>query len=262
MKPHKIFFAFFLSVTLLASSCKKDKDEETPTPSVPAATSGSLALHFENMVGDSALVMNTESYVTANNDTITVSAFKYYISNIVLTKSGGGTYVENESYHLIDASDLLTGEFTLPNVPFGDYTGITFMIGVDSTRNVSGAQTGALDPVNGMYMGMGAGYIQATLEGLSPQSTSGGHMFMYQVAGFQGIYNPLKTISPTFSGGIATVTSSVIPEIHFKTNLLEWFTTPNNISISAVSMVMSVNSTSLNFADNYADMISVEHIHN
>jgi hypothetical protein len=263
MRTLKYSLFLLLTTSLLLTSCKKDPDEETtPTPSNPGSTTGSLAIHFENMAGDSSLVFNTESYVTANNDTFTVSMLKYYISNIVLTKSGGGTYVEAESYHLIDASDLATGDFTLLNVPFGDYTAVSFMIGVDSLRNVSGAQTGALDPANGMFWSWSTGYIQAKLEGHSPQSTAGGNQIIYHVGGYKGIYNPLKTVSPSFGTEVASVSSTVTPEIHIKANVLEWFTSPVNISIASTSFNMTVNQTSLDMSDNYADMFTVEHIHN
>lgn len=262
-KSIKILGALFLIGAITLSSCKKDPDEEeTPTPTTPAATTGSIAIHIENMAGDSILEFNTESYVTAGNDTFTVSAFKYYISNIVLTKSGGGTYVETESYHLINAADLASCEFILPNVPFGDYTGISFMIGVDSVRNVSGAQTGALDPANGMFWSWSTGYIQAKLEGHSPQSSAGGNQIIYHVGGFKGTYNPLQVVSPSFGMDVASVSSTVTPEIHFKADVLEWFTSPVAIDINTTNFNMSVNQTSLDFSNNYADMFSIEHIHN
>jgi methanobactin biosynthesis MbnP-like protein len=262
MKTFKYTLLLFLSASLVITSCKKDPDEEQPVPAPAAPTTGSLALHFENMVDTNELVFNTQSYVTANNDTFTVSAFKYYISNIVLTKSGGGTYVETESYHLINAADSNSCGILLANVPFGNYTSISFMIGVDSARNCSGAQTGALDPTNGMFWSWSTGYIQAKLEGHSPQSTSSGQQIVYHVGGFKGMYDPLKTVSPSFGGDMASVSSAVTPEIHFKADVAEWFKSPNLISISTTSFNMSVNQTSLDFSDNYADMFSVEHIHN
>lgn len=260
--PIKILSALFLIGALSLSSCKKDPDEEpTPTPT-PSATTGSIALHFENMVGDSALVFNTQSYVTANSDSFTVSTFKYYISNIVLTKSGGGTYVESESYHLIDASDLATGDITLTNVPLGDYTGISFIIGVDSLRNVSGAQTGALDPANGMFWSWSSGYIMLKFEGNSPQSTAAANALLFHVGGFSGANNTIRTVSPSFGVDIASVSSSVTPEIHFKTDILELFTTPTNVDFSTLNTIHMPGANAKTIADNYANMFTVEHIHN
>lgn len=262
MKNLKYLILLFIASSVMISSCKKDPDEEeTPTPA-PTLTTGSISLHFENMVGDSALVFNTESYVTANNDTFTVSMFKYYISNIILTKSGGGTYTESESYHLIDASDLATGDITLPNVPFGDYTGISFKIGVDSLRNVSGAQTGALDPANGMFWSWSSGYIMMKLEGNSPQSTAGSNALLFHIGGFSGTNNSIKSVAPSFGVDMATVSSSVTPEIHFKADVLEVLTTPNTIDFSVLNTIHMAGANAKTIADNYADMFTVEHIHN
>lgn len=258
----KYTIIFFTLAVLLISSCKKDPEEETPTPTPPAPTTGSIAIHISNMAGDSILEFNTESYVTAGNDTFTVSVLKYYISNIVLTKSGGGTYVESESYHLINAADLASCNFTLSNIPYGDYTGITFMIGVDSSRNCSGAQTGALDPANGMFWSWSTGYIQAKLEGHSPQSTAGGNQIIYHVGGYKGTYNPLQITSPSFGIDVATVSSTTTPQIYIKADVLEWFTSPVTIDINTTSFNMSENQTSLDFSNNYADMFTIENIQN
>lgn len=261
MKTIKSFSILsLLSLITVISSCKKDPDE-TPTPT-PAATTGSIALHFENMVGDSALVLNTSTYVNANLDTFNVSKFNYYISNIKLTRSDLSVYTETESYHLLEADNAASLEFVLNNVPIGDYTSIQFTIGVDSARNVSGAQTGALDPANGMFWSWNSGYIMAKFEGTSPQSTAMGGMLMYHVGGFSGTNSVLKTVSPSFNSDVASVSATVTPEIHLKADLLEWFTTPSNISFATLGAIHMPGANAKSVADNYANMFSVEHIHN
>ena len=246
-----------LSLITVVSSCKKDPDEVTP-----ATTTGSVALHFENTVGDSALVLNTSMYVNANLDTFNVSKFNYYISNIKLTRSDLSVYTETESYHLLEAENSESLELVLNNVPVGDYIGIQFTIGVDSTRNVSGAQTGALDPANGMFWSWNNGYIMAKFEGTSPQSTAMGNMLMYHLGGFSGTNSVLKTVSPSFNSDVASVSATVTPEIHLKADLLEWFTSPSNINFASLSTIHMPGANAKLVADNYANMFSVEHIHN
>jgi hypothetical protein len=63
--------------------------------------------------------------------------------------------------------------FDFINVPAGTYTGMYLTMGVDSARNVSGAQEGALDPANGMFWSWTSGYIMIKAEGLSPQGAGG-----------------------------------------------------------------------------------------
>jgi hypothetical protein len=241
-------------------ACKKDpKDDTAPTP---AATAGTLNLHFEGMVGDSSLVFNTQSYTNANNDTFKVSTFKFYISNISVRRVDGHYYTESNSYHLIDFSNPASCDIALASVPFGNYDSISFMIGVDSIRNVSGAQTGALDPANGMFWSWSSGYIMAKFEGTSPQSTATGHSVTFHIGGFSGVDNTLKTVHPTFHGATANVSTTVSPEIHFSANLLEWFTTPTTIHFGTLNDVTMPGANSKTIADNYEDMLSVEHIHN
>lgn len=242
----------------LIYSCKKDPKKEPE----PTNQTGSIAIHFENMVGDSDLVLNTKSYTNQNGDTFTVSKFKYYISNIKLTKSDGSVFTEPESYHLIDQAVAGSMEFTIPNVPVGNYTAISLMLGVDSLRNVSGAQTGALDPANGMFWSWSTGYIMAKLEGNSPQSSAAGNDLTFHIGGFGGATKAQRIATPFFNGDQAQVSTTVTPEIHLKADVLEWFKSPTVISFSTTSFIMSPNSTSVAIANNYSDMLTVEHIHN
>ncbi len=261
MKTHKILAALFFMSVIVISSCKKDPDDE-PTPETPSATTGSLKIEFENMVGDSALVFNTKSYVNANNDTFTISKFNYYISNIKLMKGGVVAYTESESYHLLQQSDLSSLALTLANVPFDTYTGIQFMIGVDSVRNHAGAGTGALDPGKGMYWPWNSGYIMLKMEGNSPQSGNSTGGLMFHVGGFLGTDNVSKIVNPSFGTETAIVSASVTPEVHIKANLLEMFTTPTNTNFTTTYTVHMPGAMAKSIADNYADMFSVEHIHN
>jgi hypothetical protein len=59
-----------------------------------------------------------------------------------------------------------------------------FMIGVDSARNNSGAQTGALDPTNGMFWSWSTGYIMAKFEGTSAQSPAAANALKFHIGGF------------------------------------------------------------------------------
>lgn len=256
----------FLSIALLAitlSNCKKDKtpvQEPIPAPTSPVA--GSLSLMFEGMVGSSPLVFATDTYTNQAGNTFNVSMVKFYISNVKLTKMDNSIFTESNSYHLIDLSDDASTSFTIPGVPLGDYKSIEFMIGVDSTRNVSGAQTGALDPAKGMFWSWSSGYIMAKVEGTSPQSTAPANKLEFHIGGFSGSNKTLKTVSPSFNTDTAHVTTSITPQIHLSANIAEWFAAPNIINFSSTNSVTMPSPTAKKIADNYADMFTIEHIHN
>ncbi len=255
--------AILAITSLMIWSCRKDPVEPAHThDETPAATTGSLKLEFEAMVDTNALVFNTQNYLNANGDTFKVSTFKYYISNVVLTKSDNSTYTEPNSYHLIDHATPSSVVLTIPNVPVGSYKAVTFMIGVDSTRNVSGVQSGDLDPTKGMFWSWSSGYIMAKLEGSSPQSGATTKNLTFHIGGFQGANNVLKTVSPTFGTETANVSGTTTPEIHLKTDISQWFKSPTTTNFGTTHTVHMPGTTAKTIADNYADMFTVEHIHN
>ena len=81
------------------------------------------------------------------------------ISNFKLKKSDGTWWIHPESYFLVDLSNDLSTTLDLGSVPSGEYTELSYTIGVDSLRNVSGAQSGALSTTNNMFWSWNTGYI-------------------------------------------------------------------------------------------------------
>jgi hypothetical protein len=110
------------------------------------------------------LKLSPNSFITAAADTIRLTQLSYYVSNVVLT-SASGTKVLLGGYFL---EDFLPGQpniITLQNVPIGNYTQISYLIGVDSSANSTGAHTGDLDPSYGMYWTWNTGYVFVRLVG-------------------------------------------------------------------------------------------------
>lgn len=234
------------SSALLFTACKKDDNNPAP---------GHIELHFDNVVGADELNMGSTWYVNANGDTFQVTKMNYYISNIVLNGPNGNSYTEPESYHLVQESEPSSQEVELENVPSGEYTSVTFMIGVDSVHNVSGAQTGALDPANGMFWSWNTGYIMAKFEGVSPQSTAAGNILVYHVGGFTGTNNVLKTVTLPFPQSVNLNNNGF--HIHINADLLKWFT-PNIINFGTLNTIHMPGADAKNISDNYAHMFSVE----
>src|SRR5690606_18580217 len=82
----------------------------------------------------------------------------------------------------------------IDNVPAGYYVEIQYTMGVDSEKNVSGAQVGALSLSNGMFWDWNSGYIMLKAEGYSPQAENNG--FAFHLGGFSGADN-IVTTKPT-----------------------------------------------------------------
>jgi hypothetical protein len=94
----KINILLFLAALVAFSACKDD--DNTPTGN------GTLNIELEHNFGADAFELNSANYyTTAAGEQVKLSTLKYYVSNIVLTKSDGTTWAQPESYYLVDASN-------------------------------------------------------------------------------------------------------------------------------------------------------------
>lgn len=242
--------------TVLATGCKKDSDPSTPQ-------TGVFAVELENAVGARPLNLNTNTYTTAAGDQFTVSTFKYYLSNFTLTKADGSTYAVPNSYFLVDQAKSDSQHLDLKDVPVGDYTGLSFTVGVDSARTKAGNLTGVLDANNGMWWDWSKEFINVKLEGTSPQSPSRGLVF--HIAGFKGANganNTIRTVSPAFPANTKLlIRPDHSPEIHLHVDVLGMFGAPNPVRFATVYNTMG-GPQSVRVANNLAaGMFEVEHIH-
>lgn len=250
MKKIVIKLAMITALAITVSSCKKD--EATPAP-VPKE--GTVLLEFNNKVGSDNLKMDGTMYKNQNGDDFTVTKFNYYISNIKLNNTDGSSYAETESYHLLEQETPASLNFSVAKVPAGTYKSITFTIGVDSLRNVSGAQTGALDPAKGMFWSWSSGYIMLKMEGTSPQSSQAGNILRIHVGGFSGANNTVKTITLNLPNNI--LVNGDENHIHLNADVLKLFGTTNLISFSSTSVIHMPGIEAKKIADNYTSMFSV-----
>lgn len=248
-KQSYLFIMLLLSASVYFTSCSNDPENADVT------------IELEHMFGSSGFNLNNETYTNASGDSLEFTTLKYYISNIRLLKTGGEGWSETESYHLVDLSSAATTTITLSDVEAAEYTGIQFLIGVDSARNVSGAQTGALDPANNMFWSWNTGYIFLKAEGNSPQSSSGS--FAYHIGGFQGANAGLRWITLDFGANTLIVQEGNENMSHLSVDVKKLFDgSTYTLSTSLVNNQMMVSTTSSSIADNYAEMFAFDHNHN
>jgi hypothetical protein len=250
------FMLIFAAIAISFTSCKKEKITEIDEK-------GNFVIEFDNVVNDVSLVLDSKDYVNASGETFKVSAFKYYVSNISLTKSDGSVYKVPECYILVDAAKASTLLNELKDVPVGDYTSISFIIGVDKERNLAGAQTGALDPAQGMFWTWNSGYIFVKMEGTSPQSTAADKSLTFHIGGIVDPNNTIRTFSTDFTtGNPLRIRTDKKPQLHFKVNVASLFTGKENISFANLNLTMG-GANSVRIADNYVNgLFKLDHIHN
>jgi hypothetical protein len=239
-------------------ACRKDPKIEAPP--VVRADSSVVTFAFKAKVKNEDLVPDTKFFTNPSKDNYSVSKFNYYISNVRFTRKDGFVYSEPESYHLMEHVQNKT-RFSIKGMPDGEYTKIEFMIGVDSLRNVKGAQTGALDPAHNMFWDWDQGYIFFKLEGsfntLTQQDMGD---YAIHIGGFAGPYATQQQCSFSLLTPVSVKgghTSSIyynvqVDEIFVKPSLIGFDTYYNHISDSMFQAI----------SINYKDMFLVDKVEN
>jgi len=231
---------------LFLMSCQKEVSVES--------NSTKILLSITNTVNGSPLSFGTP-YTNSFGEDFTVSKLKYYISNIALIDSNGALHKSPDSYFLFDQ-----GNPSSMNISFSDqiaaYKGIQFLIGVDSIRNVSGAQTGALDPTNEMFWTWNSGYIMAKLEGSSSLSTLPDNRIEYHIGGFEGPDKVLRTVSFEFDQ-VYHLSLNKTLTINLNAELQNWFYGAHNLPIQNNASCTTPGALASEYSDNYATMFSL-----
>jgi hypothetical protein len=190
-------------------------------------------------------------------DSLTFSKFDYYVSQIALVREDGSVWQEPESYHLVRTSEGVMSSLLLDSIPEGDYAGIRFLFGVDSARNVSGAQEGALAVSNQMFWSWSTGYIFLKAEGVTHRQPNG---FAYHVGGFQGTHSAIRPIALSFGPSRLRVRSGGVPSVHCKVDVSQiWNADFNTAGQSTFHMP---SPTTSGIATRFSSAFQFDHLHN
>jgi hypothetical protein len=254
MKSSFKWLSFLFSSFILPGSCQKTINSKT----------GIIKLTFRNMVNTSPMVLDSSGYTNPFGEQYTITKFKYYISNVSLGGAGnaGATAIEKESCHLVDQS--LPGSLTFSfETGENTFSSLNLLLGVDSLRNMSGAQTGALDPLNDMFWTWNSGYVMAKMEGTSPKSNRAGNIIEYHIGGFSGINSALKKITLTLPAGKPVVikqgqTSEIIVEADFN----KCWQVPHDVKIADMPICTTPGVLAKKVADNYSKMFTITEVVN
>lgn len=147
-----------IAITILVS-CEK----ETSSIAVPASTSN-ISMTFNNTINGKTISTSDTNYRNAAGNLYTISALKYYVTNIVLIDENKNEWFA-KNYNLVDLNEPTQNTFLLSGITNAKYTKMKFILGVDSIRNTTGVQDGFLDPSYGMLWDWNTGYIFFKHEG-------------------------------------------------------------------------------------------------
>lgn len=248
-------FLAVLCAGLLLCTCQKPYEESEEK-------TGTVTVTFTNVIKGSPVGLNSTEHSNAFGETYKLSKLKYYVSNVSAYFSGMANTAEKESYHLIDESKPASLTFSFA-AKVNKYNTLQFLLGVDSLRNVSGAQTGALDPLNDMFWTWNSGYIMAKMEGTSPQSTVVNNKIEYHIGGFGGVNNVLKNISLAMpSSTVIDIREGKNTTVIIEADFDKWWQVPNDIKIAANAVCHDIGPLAKKVADNYSDMFTIKSVTN
>jgi hypothetical protein len=215
MKKLNIMVLVWLTIiTTVFTGCKDDENVDIQPNEIEF---GTVSLKFQHFWVSTHEEFNLNQPVVhpRTNDTLQFTIFKYYISNLELQAEDGTWLKMPESYFLVDVADP-DAKLEIKNVPLKDYKALRFIHGVDSARNNSGIQEGALSPSNGMFWSWNSGYIMIKAEGNSPQSSTG--KFAFHLGGFKGENNVITSRNLEFGSTLLNVKKDNSPKIYINVN--------------------------------------------
>lgn len=235
------WFAVILMICVFSSSFR-----------VPGNKAGTLKLTFVNTANGKVISLRDSLYENAFGEIYSISKLKYYISNVLIP--GSGQLPENDAYHLISAADAVNSFEITMNA--GNYKKVKFLLGVDSARNCSGAQTGALDPTNDMFWTWNTGYIMFKLEGTSTASNADLNRIEHHIGGYKGVNNVATSIDFNFDLPFSIKENSVT-ELVIEMNLDHYWKNASEIKISESPMWMTMGGMAKKIASNFGGLFSV-----
>jgi hypothetical protein len=212
---------------------------------------GELLISFQHTANGKYLVLTDSIYTTSVNESYKVTRLKYYISNIKLDGDPDGPARSNVI--LVDAA--VEDTFRMPLAP-RTYNRLSFTLGVDSLLNCSGAQDGALDPLNGMFWTWNSGYIFFKLEGSSPSSVADLHRIEHHIGGYRGPYMAARHIELNFEKPLVLKENST-QQINIRFNLDRYWHSVNDIKIAETPVIMVPGELAARCADNFKAMFSI-----
>jgi hypothetical protein len=255
-------------ISIAITSCTKKDDEIITTP----AGKGKISLEFDNVFGNTNLILNTQESVTSQGEKLKISDVKYIISNIVLTREDGSTFVypKSESYFIVNESKEASQTIELKNIPAGNYTNVKFGIGVDQAQYDAGQTVQgdffATAQTEEMAWSWSAGYKHLLFEGNFTSATvTTPAPFMVHTGKSGADYN-YTNISLPFPDK-ALIRTSISPEVHIFVDVAKIIDGTNKIKLSdnngngMGAMIMSGANLPLITA-NLSDMFKVDHVHN
>lgn len=261
-------YTLVLLLCAIISSCSSDNDATTENLT---GQKGSIALKFDNGVGDQNFAFNT-TYQKSNNESFQLTTdLKYIISNVRFKDQNGNEFAvpEGNNMFIIDQDDANNaGEIflNLDNIDAANYTEITFGIGVDQDKYTQGA-TGqgnflTLAQDKGMFWSWASGYKFVRLDGVYTDATTTNGALAVHMGSVGTSLDNYKEVTLTLPNTVLVRTNKS-PEIHIKADILKIFDGETSVNFADGYNQVHTDATETPIiAVNMQNMFTVHHVHN
>jgi hypothetical protein len=231
---------FICLLTALLVSCKKDEMAEE---------FGKITLKFTHEVDGQDLVLADQEFTNAAGNKYRVEKLKYYISKITFTRADGSGFTLPNGYYLIEQTNLeKREEIELTNIPAGNYSSISFAIGVDSARNFSTEMVGELNPNNDMAWNWVSGYKFLLMEGKFTTQTNATDALVLHIGGNRSY----RTISINTLQNNLFVGSSKNTQVELTADVNQIFDAQQIINLNETNAIIQPGEQADKIANNYA----------
>jgi hypothetical protein len=191
-------------------------------------------------------------YFNAFGNNYSVITLKYFVSDFRFYKADGGVVFVDEAFY-IDAADATTMTFIpLSKLPLGDYNSVSFVFGLDSVKNISGAFPNPPENAMEWPAPMGGGYHYMKLEG---KVDSSGVINNYQAhtGPTMGNSNFINVMLPasSFQADKEDLHLTIVMDIN------KWWKNPNTLDLNQITGIMGNQDMQVKMHDNGHDVFSV-----
>jgi hypothetical protein len=200
-------------------------------------------IKFENIANGKLITLDSTIFTNIFKEQYSISKLKYYISNISFAKNKAAKNVT-----LIDASKSDSIKITLPKQKI---TALYFQLGVDSLLNCSGAQAGALDPLNAMFWTWSSGYINFKLEGKNLADSS---TLEHHIGGYKAPFKTAQQIKINITPKQMLQNKTIVVQL----NLDNYWKSKNEILLTQTPIIANASKVAAKVSENFVNMFSIK----
>jgi hypothetical protein len=241
-----------IAATSIFTACKKNKNNSTP-----ATPKGLLYMHIHAAIDTTEIEVN-DTAVDASGRRIRLSVAECYISSVTLHKADGSYITLNKAYVL---KQLDGEEYFVDSVAAGNYTYVSFSIGIDATTNTNkptsypSTHPLAQQSPNMWFGTPEQGYIFMNIQGLVDTTATQTGLLNYPISYKTGTSSMLRNI--TMPAKPLTVVANQAAMIHLTADFGKALKDINFITTAEATPWLN-SSIATQVANNVQNMFSYE----